>query len=419
MWKIHGKTYDLQKYADSGSHPGGNTILELTKNMDDLTPLFETYHAFASNREKIMETLSKYETNIPGEPTFQFDSYHNLLREVKTILPNRNFIKADSRWIIQNIYTALFIFISTYAAFFSQHHFFIRAISAIIAGCLNMSIAFNVLHDASHYAVSKNPKTNEFLSKITNSFIIWNPIMWFYHHVYYHHSFTGIERKDPDLYYYYPLMTKTTNKNTNKKCIEFTLQTQDKIAPLILFLLPGLYTGQSISYVIGASKGKYFSVRIPNRKYYDLVDLAIISLKIWSMFSGGFWIFLCFHISFNFFYAINIIGDHDTMDAGLKNHYHPNENSRDWLKLQIYNSSNFLNSNQVWTFLFGGINYQIEHHLFPSISHIHYPTIAPIVKKYCLENNIPYSHYDSLWSVFQSHVELLSFFKGTSREKIE
>lgn len=417
MWKIHGKTYDLEKYMETDSHPGGQQILVLTKNMDDLTPLFETYHAFSANREKILQTLAKYEIqNTVGTPTFQFDSYHRLLDKVKNTFPSRESVKADARWTIQAIYTALLFAFFAKLAFFSQYSLFIRTISAIIAGGINNSIGFNILHDASHYAISKNPKINEFLSKITNSFVLWNPILWFYHHVYAHHSFTGIEKKDPDLYYYYPFMTKTSNK----KGVEFTLKNQEIAGPFLIFFIPGLYTGQIIAYVNAILKNKYMILSLPKRAYYDTTDLVIIFLKLWLIIAGGFWTGLCYHLSSNFFYAINIIGDHDTMNAGVKNHYDPNENARDWLKLQIHNSSNFVNSNLVWTFLFGGINYQIEHHLFPNVSHIHYPTIAPIVKKYCAENDIPYSHYDSLWSVLVSHIQLLSFFKkDNSREKKE
>jgi fatty acid desaturase (delta-4 desaturase) len=48
-------------------------------------------------------------------------------------------------------------------------------------------------------------------------------------------------------------------------------------------------------------------------------------------------------------------------------------------------------------FLNGGLNYQIEHHLFPRISHAHYPTIAPVVRQFCEERGVPYVHYDTIW----------------------
>jgi linoleoyl-CoA desaturase len=109
----------------------------------------------------------------------------------------------------------------------------------------------------------------------------------------------------------------------------------------------------------------------------------------------------------NFFYAINIVPDHDTYETSIDNHYSGN----DWCKMQICNSGNFVNDNLLWTYLFGGINYQIEHHLFPNISHIYYPEISKIVKKYCLENNIPYVNHLTIFSAYKSFLKQIKFNK--------
>ena len=55
----------------------------------------------------------------------------------------------------------------------------------------------------------------------------------------------------------------------------------------------------------------------------------------------------------------------------------------DWGEIQVRNSGNFICKNKLYTRLYGGINYQIEHHLFPSICHVHYPKISKIVKDTC------------------------------------
>jgi linoleoyl-CoA desaturase len=70
----------------------------------------------------------------------------------------------------------------------------------------------------------------------------------------------------------------------------------------------------------------------------------------------------------------------------------------------VRNSSNFCNhwAGDVFAFLNGSINYQIEHHLFPGMSHIHLPRIAPIVRQTCEEFHIPYAAYFSLSSAWYS-----------------
>jgi linoleoyl-CoA desaturase len=52
----------------------------------------------------------------------------------------------------------------------------------------------------------------------------------------------------------------------------------------------------------------------------------------------------------------------------------------------------------------GGLNFQIEHHLFPRISHVHYPRISVFVKETCKEYNIQYTEYASLVQAFYSHL---------------
>ena len=47
-------------------------------------------------------------------------------------------------------------------------------------------------------------------------------------------------------------------------------------------------------------------------------------------------------------------------------------------------------------FLNGGLNYQIEHHLFPRIQHSHYPKIAPVIRAFCQEKGIPYVHFGTI-----------------------
>ncbi|CAM9974953.1 unnamed protein product [Hapterophycus canaliculatus] len=55
----------------------------------------------------------------------------------------------------------------------------------------------------------------------------------------------------------------------------------------------------------------------------------------------------------------------------------------------------------------GGINFQIEHHLFPSMSHMLYAEIAPIVRNACKEFDIPYNAHPSLWSAYKSYLKHL------------
>eukprot|EP00121_Abeoforma_whisleri_P008638 Awhi_evm2s7930 len=78
------------------------------------------------------------------------------------------------------------------------------------------------------------------------------------------------------------------------------------------------------------------------------------------------------------------------------------KNKVDWYKLQAETSCTY---GGFWSMFFtGGLNFQIEHHLFPRMSSWMYPTIAPVVKKVCEKHNVKYAYYPSLLSNLKSCV---------------
>jgi linoleoyl-CoA desaturase len=77
--------------------------------------------------------------------------------------------------------------------------------------------------------------------------------------------------------------------------------------------------------------------------------------------------------------------------------------NRDWATLQVLTSSNFAVGSELWTWLSGGLNYQIEHHLFPGLCHVYLPYISPIVQQTCKEYNIPYVSFRSYGDAIYSH----------------
>ena len=102
----------------------------------------------------------------------------------------------------------------------------------------------------------------------------------------------------------------------------------------------------------------------------------------------GFYLSVFFHISHNF------EGVQQLQDTSPK---------KSWLYNQVIASSNVGGS--FLAFLNGGLNYQIEHHLFPRMHHSHYATVSPVVKKFCTEKGIPYQHFQSVWQNLKSCVD--------------
>jgi linoleoyl-CoA desaturase len=79
----------------------------------------------------------------------------------------------------------------------------------------------------------------------------------------------------------------------------------------------------------------------------------------------------------------------------------------EWAIHQLKTTANFAPKNKLISWLVGGLNYQIEHHLFPKISHVHYPALRKIIKQACSEFNVPYVEYKKMTHAVVSHVSFL------------
>jgi linoleoyl-CoA desaturase len=79
----------------------------------------------------------------------------------------------------------------------------------------------------------------------------------------------------------------------------------------------------------------------------------------------------------------------------------------EWAIHQLKTTANFAPRNKVISWFVGGLNFQIEHHLFPKISHVHYPAISKIIKQTCAEFDVPYIEYRKMRHAVASHVAFL------------
>jgi linoleoyl-CoA desaturase len=79
----------------------------------------------------------------------------------------------------------------------------------------------------------------------------------------------------------------------------------------------------------------------------------------------------------------------------------------EWAIHQVKTTANFAPRDKVISWFVGGLNFQVEHHLFPRVSHIHYPAISQIVKETCLKYNLPYNEYPTMTSAVVSHFRMM------------
>jgi linoleoyl-CoA desaturase len=79
----------------------------------------------------------------------------------------------------------------------------------------------------------------------------------------------------------------------------------------------------------------------------------------------------------------------------------------DWAIHQVETTVDFARGNAVVSWLLGGLNFQVEHHLFSRICHVNYPVIAPVVEATCAEFGVRYKHNATVLAALQSHCRWL------------
>lgn len=230
------------------------------------------------------------------------------------------------------------------------------------------------------------------------------------HHVYAHHCYTGIHRRDPDLTNS-KLFLRKHPESSWKPLYEF----QHLYVWFWLMIFPNQHWGQAYVYSQSVAKRKVFGVPLEDVKFkprdyarfviYTIsflfhFVLPIFAIGLGPMLITNFIIWTCIGIS----YFLVTLPNHDTDDVA-KSLISPKtekdgSNERvikkiDWGEMQVRNSSNHTIDENLLSHIvtegWGGMNYQIEHHLFPSMCHVHYRKIAPIVQQTCKEFNIPYN----------------------------
>jgi linoleoyl-CoA desaturase len=404
-WRIHGYLYDLRPFLSR--HPGGSQVLLSVCGTEDLTAAFESSHAFA-DRARIEQVMAKYRVGECEASTSCFPAggfYRELTARVRAALPHG--VRATPWWCLKAAFLVL-----TWAASFAfafglvtvsaePASILARCVVALVAGHVHMCVGFVVMHDASHSAVSSHPAINTCLSWAWNTLSLWDYRLWHMHHMYRHHSFTGDPRRDPDTVHLTPFLAKHVTPGATALKISAYAPRLATIA--FVNLLPGMFVGQAISYARWWQRGRLWRMEVVKGASLDVAACVVRAGLLW-LYACQPLIALCYNVAVNFTYAFCILPDHDTEETRIA----ASTVSKDWGEEQVRNSANFATTNPLVGAAFGGINFQIEHHLFPTLSHVHYATVQPIVRQACAEWGIPYVEHPSICAAYGSALRAIA-----------
>ena len=279
----------------------------------------------------------------------------------------------------------------------------------ILLGCLIASIGFNVMHDGSHGSFSKHKWKNK-LAAYSINMLGANHFLWNMKHNMIHHSFTNVDGVDDDIEVGVLMRMAPTQKR-------LWLHKFQHFYFWFLYML--LY----VFWIFFTDYKKYFLKRIgdvPLKKmelkdhvafwftkvYHGFIFIALPIIVVgWFNWLVGFLIITCtsgFVLSIVFQLAHTV--EHTEFPvANIETNKLPDE----FAAHQIKTTANFATKSKLISWLVGGLNFQIEHHLFPKISHVHYPAISEIVRNVCREYQLQYIEYPTVREAVGAHIRFL------------
>lgn len=308
------------------------------------------------------------------------------------------------------LYLKTFVIIAWLAASYIWLLFGVASIPMALAACVSMglvtaAVGFNIQHDGGHGAYSKYPLINKLmafaLDVLGGSSYIWKRT-----HNIVHHSFTNVTGVDADIDVGFlgRLSPHQQHRGFHRLqhfylwflygFITFKWQFHDDMKALILgrvgttrvprpkgWELVTLLTGKVIFFTLAFGIPMYFHA------WYNVL-LCFVA----ASFVQGFTLATVFQLAHVVEHAEFPMPDGDT-----------DRIENEWAIHQVETTVDFAQGNWLVNWYIGGLNYQIEHHLFPQICHIHYPAVAKIVEQTAEEFGITYHTYPTLGGAVASH----------------
>lgn len=309
-----------------------------------------------------------------------------------------------------SLYFKAILLSAIYFAFYIHIVFFtptawLAVLECFMIGGVTAAIGFNVMHDGAHGSFSSNNTTN-WIAAFSANVLGASGIMWHQKHNILHHTYTNIDGVDDDI----EIKPFIRMCRTQKRYLIHRFQ------HIYVWFL---YTLLLLIWLFVSDYSKYFSKKIGDVKIIKLSTkehlgfwLAkagyFIMMIILPIYMVGFlpWLvgFLCMALFAGLVLSTVFQLAHTVEETSFPlPNADTNKLENEWAIHQLETTANFATNSKTLSWLLGGLNFQIEHHLFPRISHIHYPALSKIVRETCREFNIKYLENKRMWGAIISH----------------
>jgi linoleoyl-CoA desaturase len=296
----------------------------------------------------------------------------------------------------------------------------IDLILCLILGFFLACIGFNVMHDACHGSYSESKRLN-YLMGLTMNALGSNAFIWKQKHNIIHHTYTNVDGVDDDI----------AKSPVLRHCFSQPYKPMHKWQHI--YMVP-LYAVSSILWALLTDFEKYFKKEINGTKMnnFDLQEHIIfwvtkvlyvvfyIAIPIYMVGTGPFLIGyfvanaamgLTMALVFQLAHVVETTSFVDAWDLEGKMTIQDA-----WAIHQLRTTSNFSMNSKLVSWFVGGLNFQIEHHLFPKVSHVHYPAISKIVQRVAADYGVKYNNIPTFGSAVASHFKTMKLFGSKEHE---
>ncbi|MDM9632758.1 fatty acid desaturase family protein [Robiginitalea aurantiaca] len=282
----------------------------------------------------------------------------------------------------------------------------------ILMGVGMAGVGMNVMHDGNHGTFSSKKWVNKLMGG-SIYILAGNVYNWQVQHNVLHHTYTNIHEHDEDL--------------EAGRILRFSPHAKwhkhHRFQHYYSILLYGLltfnwaittdfqqmyrYTKRKLSYGKFPNPVVNWSVLLITKLVYAtvwvVIPMLVLDIAWWKVLIGFFVMHYVAGVILSVVFQLAHVVDHAEMplpekDGSMKN---------SWAIHQLRTTVNFGTRNRIVNWFTGGLNHQVEHHIFPNISHIHYSKIAEIVKQTAREYNLPYNEYQTTRKAILSHFQHL------------
>lgn len=283
---------------------------------------------------------------------------------------------------------------------------------AIVIGIGMAGVGMNVMHDSNHESFSSKKWVNKLMGS-SIYILAGNVYNWKVQHNVLHHTFTNIQGHDEDIdagrIIRFTKHAKWLKIHQFQKYYSFFLYGLLTINWAITtdFKQMSSYLKRKLSYGKFPNPTTEWTVLIASKILYYLlwIVLPILVLEVawWEVLIG----FFVMHYTAGMILSVVFQLAHVVPKAEMPLPDKEGNLKHTWAIHQLYTTSNFAPKNKFVYWYTGGLNHQVEHHIFPHISHIHYGKIAKIVKETALEFNLPYNEYKTMRKAILEHFKQL------------